>query len=207
MQARARNLLAIPTAAVGALALIYFLFGWFGFEPLVKWALPKYVAEHGGRQLSLAQARFDPLHLSVDLHGIKLTEPDGKPLLAMERLFVDFDAASVLKRAYVFDEVRLAEPVVAVEIRHNGQMNWLDFVDAFVGPPQRPRACWCGTSRSRRAGSTLPTCASPAVSAPAPTRCNSRSTTSRPCPRTAATTRCRPAPASARTCAGRASSA
>jgi hypothetical protein len=31
MRASARNLLAIPAAVVGALALIYFLFGWFGF--------------------------------------------------------------------------------------------------------------------------------------------------------------------------------
>jgi uncharacterized protein involved in outer membrane biogenesis len=136
MPVRFRSPIRILAFFLGGWVLIYFLFGWFGFEPVVKWGLPKFVADRSGRHLSIAQAQFDPLRLNVDVRGLMLTEPDGKPLLALARLFVDFDAASIFKRAYAFDEVRLSAPVVGVEVRGDGQLNWLDFVAALAGPPR-----------------------------------------------------------------------
>src|SRR5882757_1425349 len=127
MPLRSRPLVRTAVFIVGGLVMAYFLFGWFGFEPLVKWAAPKFIADKSGRHLTMEQARFDPLRLSVDLRGVALTEPDGKPLLKLGRLFVDFEAVSLFKRAYVFDEIRLSEPAVQVELRADGHLNWLDF--------------------------------------------------------------------------------
>ena len=139
MPLRSRPLVRTAVFIVGGLVMAYFLFGWFGFEPLVKWAAPKFITDKTSRHLTMEQARFDPLRLSVDLRGVTLTEPDGKPLLKLGRLFVDFEAVSLFKRAYVFDEIRLSEPAVQVELRADGHLNWLDFVDAFStgAPPSK----------------------------------------------------------------------
>ncbi len=116
--------------ALGLLAA-YFLFAWFGFEPLVKWAAPKFIADQSRHHLSLEGAKFDPLRLSVDLKGLKLTEPDGKPLLAFAELFVDFDAAGLLQWTYTFDRIRLTAPQARVELRPDGSLNWMALIEAL----------------------------------------------------------------------------
>jgi hypothetical protein len=123
----------VKTPARIALGLIaaYFLFAWFGFEPLVKWAAPKYIADKSRHSLSIAAARFDPFDLSVSVKGLKLAEPDGKHLLAFGELFVDFQAVSLFKWAYVFDGIRLTAPDVRLELRPDGSLNWSALIEAL----------------------------------------------------------------------------
>lgn len=132
MLARLRILL-LKTPIKIALGLVaaYFLFAWFGFEPLLKWAAPKYIADKSRHTLSLDAAKFDPLRLSLELKGLKLTEPDGKPLLAFDELFVDFAAASLFNRAWTFDDIRLLAPDARVELRADGGLNWRALIEAL----------------------------------------------------------------------------
>lgn len=116
--------------AIGLVAA-WFLFAWFGFEPLLKWAAPKYLADKSRHTLSLQAAKFDPLRLSVDLKGLKLVEPGGKPLLAFDELFVDFAAASLFNWAYTFDSIRLVAPRARVELRADGSLNWSALIEAL----------------------------------------------------------------------------
>lgn len=140
-RARLRRIaLSRPALIVAALLLAYMLAGWFAFEPLVKWAAPKFVAERGGYRLGLEHARYDPLRLSIEVRGIALDEPAGKRLLAMDRLFVDFETSSLLRRAWTFAEMRLDRPVVAIELGADGKLNWLTFVDALADPAAPPPA-------------------------------------------------------------------
>ncbi|MEO8836705.1 MAG: DUF748 domain-containing protein, partial [Caldimonas sp.] len=128
-------LLSLPVLVVTGLFVAYLLFAWLGFEPLVKWAAHKVVADKSGHSLTIERARLNPFKLTVELQGVKLSEPEGRPLLALADLFVDFDAASVFKRAYVFEQIRLTEPVVDVALRADGSLNWGRLVDAFAGAP------------------------------------------------------------------------
>ncbi|MBM4180800.1 MAG: DUF748 domain-containing protein [Betaproteobacteria bacterium] len=109
----------------------YFLFAWFGFEPMVKWAVPKFIADKSGHRLDIAEARFDPFALSVSVKGLKLAEPDGKPLLAFDELFVDFEAASLFRWAYTFDTIRLTAPDARLELRPDGSLNWTALIQAL----------------------------------------------------------------------------
>jgi hypothetical protein len=124
-------LLKTPVKIVLSLVAAYFLFAWFGFEPLLKWAAPKYIADKSRHTLSLQSAKFDPLALSVDLKGLKLAEPDGKPLLAFAELFVDFAADSLFKWAYTFDSIRLVAPNARLELRRDGSLNWSALIEAL----------------------------------------------------------------------------
>ncbi|MGY4828998.1 DUF748 domain-containing protein [Sphaerotilaceae bacterium SBD11-9] len=130
-----RLLLSIPALIAFGLLLVYLLFSWFAFEPLVKWAAPKAVADKSAYRLAIGHARFNPFRLAVELDGVVFSEPGGKPLLSVKQLVANFDASSLFKRAYVFDQLRISEPVVAVRLRADGRLNWLDVADAFAGPP------------------------------------------------------------------------
>ncbi len=124
-------LVRTPVKIVLALVAFYFLFAWFGFEPLVKWAAPKYIADKSKHHLSIAEARFDPFALSVSIKGLKLAEPDGKPLLAFGELFVDFEASSLFRWAYTLDTIRLTAPDAHVELRADGSLNWSALIEAL----------------------------------------------------------------------------
>ena len=124
-------LLKTPVRIALGLLAAYFLFAWFGFEPLVKWAAPKVVADKSQHHLVIGTAKFDPLALSVRVGGLKLTEPDGKPLLAFDELFVDFEAASLFRWAYTFQDIRLSGADAHVVLLPDGTLNWTALIEAF----------------------------------------------------------------------------
>ncbi|MBK9326193.1 MAG: DUF748 domain-containing protein [Hydrogenophilales bacterium] len=131
-------LVKTPARIVLGLVAFYFLFAWFGFEPLVKWAAPKFIADKSRHSLSIAETRFDPFALSVSVKGLKLAEPDGKPLLAFDELFVDFEAASLFKWAWTFDAIRLTGPRARVELLADGGLNWSALIEAFKDEEEKP---------------------------------------------------------------------
>ena len=124
-------LLKTPAKIAAGLFAFYLLFAWFGFEPLVKWAAPKFIADKSQHTLQIAEAKFDPFALSLSIKGLKLAEPNGKPLLAFGELFVDFDATSLFKWAYVFDDIRLTAPDAQLELRADGSLNWTALLEAL----------------------------------------------------------------------------
>jgi hypothetical protein len=124
-------LLKTPAKIAAGLIAVYFLFAWLGFEPLVKWAAPKFIADKSQHKLQIAEAKFDPFALSLSIKGLKLAEPNGKPLLAFNELFVDFDASSLFKWAYVFDDIRLTAPEAQLELRPDGSLNWTALIEAM----------------------------------------------------------------------------
>jgi uncharacterized protein involved in outer membrane biogenesis len=133
-------LLKLPVLIAAGLLASYLLFAWFGFEPLVQWAAPKFIADKSRHALQIEAARFDPFALSVSIKGLKLAEPDGKPLLEFAELFVDFDAASLFKWAYAFDEIRLVAPAAKLELRADGSLNWTALIEALKSPDEEEEA-------------------------------------------------------------------
>ena len=125
-----------PAKIAAGLIAAYFLFAWFGFEPLLKWAAPKFIADKSRHTLQIEAAQFDPFALSVSIRGLKLNEPDGKPLLSFGEMFVDVDAGSLLKWAYVLDEIRLAAPDAKLVLLADGSLNWTPLIEAFKSPEE-----------------------------------------------------------------------
>lgn len=131
MTARLRRLLLIPAAILGGLFVLYLLLGWFAFDPFARWYLPKQVAERSGYQLELQSAKFNPLNLAVELQGVALSDPAGKPLLKIDRVLADADSWGVFRSTVEIDEIQLERPVVMVEIPAKGRLNWLEFIAAI----------------------------------------------------------------------------
>jgi outer membrane protein OmpA-like peptidoglycan-associated protein len=135
-----RIVLSLPVLIVAGLMGAYLMFAWVGFEPLTRWLAPKFVADQSAHRLTIGHARFDPFRLTVQLTDVKLSEPNDRPLLAFDELWVDFELESVLKRTYVFEKVQLTGPAVQVDIDPDGQLNWKRFVEAFAGAPKAEAA-------------------------------------------------------------------
>ncbi len=125
-----------PAKIAAGLIAAYFLFAWFGFEPLLKWAAPKFIADKSQHKLQIEAARLDPFALSLSIKGLRLNQPDGKPLLSFGELFVDFDAGSLFKWAYVLDDIRLAAPDVKLVLLADGSLNWTPLIEAFKSPEE-----------------------------------------------------------------------
>ena len=133
---RARRWLGVSAALVGSVLLVYLLLSWFAFEPALRWALPRFASQHAGHQLSFRQARFDPWRLIVEIKGLALTRPDGEPLLQLEGLALDLDAASPFKRAWAVERVQLTAPIVHLTLQADGRPNWKDLLDSLAGEPR-----------------------------------------------------------------------
>lgn len=134
---RSRTLKAVAVVAA-VLVVGYLLFAWLGFEPLVKWAAPKVIADKSAHVLTIERARFNPFTLTVDLGGVKLTELDGKPLMSLVRIVVDLQASGLFRRAWTFKDIRVTEPTLGVELRADGTTNWAALADAFASKEPAP---------------------------------------------------------------------
>lgn len=139
MLARLRTfLLKLPVLIILGLVALYFVFGYFAFGPLAKWGAEKFITDKTGHRLTLAEPEFDPLALSVKVRDLKLAEPNGAPLLAFNELFVDFEARSLFKWAYTFETIRLSGPKARVELKPDGSLNWMPFIEALKDKEDKP---------------------------------------------------------------------
>ncbi len=132
---RSRRMLGITALLIAGLLLVYLLLSWFAFEPMLRWALPRFASEHAGHQLSFRQARFDPWRLRAQMQGLELRRRDGQPLLQIEGLDVDLDAASPFKRTWLIERLQLTAPVVHLSLQADGRPNWMDLIDSFAAAP------------------------------------------------------------------------
>jgi hypothetical protein len=122
--------------ALAALVAIYLLAGWLLLPRLLQSQAEQFVAERTGHRLSMGRPDFNPLTLSLRLHDLKLTDPQGAPLLSFKELLVDLSASSLLRRAWVFDAIRLDGPEARIVDLPHGRLNWTPFIDALQGPPE-----------------------------------------------------------------------
>ncbi len=124
----------LPLAIIcSAALLLYTLAGFFLLPYLITtYAVPK-VAETIRHPVVVREAAVNPFELSLRIAGLEIRETDQTPMVGFEEFFVNFQAVSLFRLAYVFDAIRLTMPYVAVKVAPNGHLNLLDLV-----PPDAP---------------------------------------------------------------------
>jgi len=127
---------------LSSLVVAYLLFAWLALPRILQSQAENYIAGKAGHRLTLDRAGFNPFELSLRIVNLRLTEPDGKPLLAFKELFVDLSAASIFRLAWVFDGIRLDEPDATLVLQPDGRLNWSPLIEALKGgaAPGRPGA-------------------------------------------------------------------
>lgn len=109
----------------------YLLFGWLALPGILQSQAEKYILERTGHRLTMDRPSFNPLLLDLRIENLRLTEPDGNPLLSLKELLIDFSPVSLFRRAYVFNDIRLDGLSASVEVLPKGRLNWSGLIEAL----------------------------------------------------------------------------
>ena len=129
--------------AAGLLAL-YALLGFVVLPfAVTRYVIPS-VSETLRHPVFLGGMAFNPFTFTVDLTDFEVQQQDGTPMAGFHELFVNFEATSLVRSAYQFDEIRLTLPYGLVRIQPDGKLNLLSLVppqseQAAPPPPAEPR--------------------------------------------------------------------
>src|SRR5260221_3303497 len=85
--------LAFAVALLGA----YGAAGFLAVPYYARRGLQDFVRQHYGRPVAMAEIRFNPFTLALDVSGVSLPDADGHPLLSFNRLHVGLRPASLLR--------------------------------------------------------------------------------------------------------------
>jgi hypothetical protein len=121
----------IYIVSLAVLVGVYLLFGWLALPAILQSQAERYVRERSGHHLTMDRPSFNPFLLSLRMKNLRLTEPDGRPLLAFKELLIDFSSTSLFRRAYVFDEISLTGLDASVVVLPKNRLNWSAFIEAF----------------------------------------------------------------------------
>ena len=74
------------------------------------------------------EVQLNPFALSLRVTGFEIRESDQSALLGFDEFFINFQASSLIRRAYVFDTIRLTVPYVSARVFNDGRMNLAELV-------------------------------------------------------------------------------
>ena len=118
-----------------SVVLLYALAGFFLVPYLITaYAIPA-VSEKLKRPVLVKAVELNPFVLSLRLTGFEIRESDQSALLGFDEFFVNLQASSLIRQAYVFDAIRLTVPYVSARISKDGHMNLAGLVPP-EGEPQ-----------------------------------------------------------------------
>jgi len=112
-------------AAFIAIALVAtYAFAGFLLAPwMVERELPRFFQEGLHHRARIGPVSFNPFTLKLQVRDFALETMAGLPVLAFGDAVVDLEWRSLLRRAWVLDEVRLVDPALHLEIEKDGRLN------------------------------------------------------------------------------------
>lgn len=124
----------LPLAVICSVVLLLYTLGGFFLLPylITTYGVPK-VSETIRHPVVVREVAVNPFELSLRIVGLEIRENDQTPMVGFEEFFVNFQAVSLFRLAYVFDVIRLTMPYAAVKVAPNGHLNLLD-----LAPPEAP---------------------------------------------------------------------
>ena len=79
------------------------------------------------------EVEFNPFALSIRVSGLEIRESDQSALIGFDEFFANLQASSLIRRAYVFDTIRLTVPYVSARVFKDGRMNLAELVPSDGG--------------------------------------------------------------------------
>ncbi|HXY96290.1 MAG TPA: DUF748 domain-containing protein [Steroidobacteraceae bacterium] len=133
-----RQIIALAAAAL--LLVAYAVAGFLAVPHFARQGATEFVRTHYGRTLTIADLRFNPFTLNLDVTGLALPDADGQTMISFDRLHVGLQLASLWRLGPSFGEILLQRPYVRAVIRPDGELNLADLGKGFPpAPPQQPQ--------------------------------------------------------------------
>ena len=129
---------AIPVALVG----LYALLGFKVAPSIVRDQAQAFVREHYQRELAIGAVAIHPFKLQAEVRDLALPDADGRPMLGFQRLFVDFEIASLWNRAFTFKDVTIEAPLLRAVVRPDGSLNLADLALPEEEPEEPTPSIW-----------------------------------------------------------------
>lgn len=137
MKLRMPSLKAFAIALTG-LIVVFLAFCKFALPRIIHSQAVSHIAEKSGHRLSFDRPEIGLSDLRMVLPNLRLEDPQGRPLLAFSALEVDLSASSLVRRAFVFDAIRLTEPKATLELLPGGRLNWSPLIEALKDKEEKP---------------------------------------------------------------------
>ena len=112
-----------PLIGVAGTVVVYAVLGFFLAPWLVKKFATEGVRDKLGVELAIEQVAINPFALSLELKGLELDDPNGAPVLVVERVFVNFQLSSLFRRAWTFREFHIDAPELYLSRNAVGEFN------------------------------------------------------------------------------------
>jgi uncharacterized protein involved in outer membrane biogenesis len=126
--------------AAAAVLLLYAVLGFLVAPALLRAKLPPQLSARLGRPVRVARVRVNPFALSVTVDGFAIQEPDGRPFLGWQRLYLNLRLSTLLGREVAFNAIQLTGPYASVVLDPGGRMNFSDILARLDGPSPAPAA-------------------------------------------------------------------
>ncbi|WP_301103451.1 DUF748 domain-containing protein [Propionivibrio sp.] len=111
--------------------------GFFVLPPLVKSTLLEQLGKILHRPVAVKSVSINPYALSITLEGVAIAEREGGETFAsFDRLYLNFESASIFRGGPVIGEVRLLNPRLRVVRLSDKRYNFSDLFDEFMAKPR-----------------------------------------------------------------------
>ncbi|MCC6610210.1 MAG: DUF748 domain-containing protein [Burkholderiales bacterium] len=123
---------------LGLLA-VYAACGFFLLPYLVERYVPEFARETLKRQASVGKVRINPFLLTFEASDLRFAESDGSPIAGVRRLFLDFQASSLLRWAWTFKDIAVDGLDLHLVTGPGDRVNLAELAAAFrEGAPAAP---------------------------------------------------------------------
>lgn len=124
---------------LGGGTLLFWAAGFLLMPYVVKPVLVNVLSEKLHRPITIREVRINPIYLSARISGLAMTERDGKaPFFGFEELHVNLQAASLLRRAPVIEEISVTAPYLNVVRNADSSYNFADIMEELMKPSESP---------------------------------------------------------------------
>ncbi len=125
----------------GALALgVYALLGFAVAPRVLRTQIIEAVHERLGLDAAVGEVRINPFTLQATIDHFNLPGEHGESLIAFDRLFIDFELASLWNRAFTFKQIALDAPRVDAVVAKDGAINLARLVPKPTQPESKAPA-------------------------------------------------------------------
>lgn len=115
-----RNLLI----ALGMLLGLYALAGFLALPWWLERSLPEQLDQRMGWQAEVERVRFNPFSFSLEADAFSAKDADGEPVTAFDHLRVNLSFLNLLRGIIGFEEIRLVEPDVRLDLLQDYDINY-----------------------------------------------------------------------------------
>lgn len=121
------------------LFVVYAAAGFLALPALLKPHVQERLSLALNRQATIGDIDINPFTLSARVENLAISEEPGQaPVAALDELFVNVQARSLLKRALIVREVRLSSPSLVVTRTGEGTSNFSDLLERPETPDKEP---------------------------------------------------------------------